>query len=69
MLFGFIALIEFQAIVFMRTRPFLKYYPITHSLMVLMFLMYCQFVDFGLKKNLLMIVVTGSISLFSLMVL
>ncbi len=69
MLFGFIALVEFLAIVFMRTRPFIKYYPLIHTLLVAIFLTYCQFVTFGLKKVLLMMVVTGSLSLFALMIL
>lgn len=50
MLFGFIALIEFAAIIFMRTRTFLKYYPAFHSLLVLAFLYYGQICDFGFKK-------------------
>jgi uncharacterized membrane protein (UPF0136 family) len=69
MMFGFIALVEFLAIVFMRTRPFIKYFPLIHTLMVIMFLVYSQFVVFGLKKNLLMMAITASLSLFALMVL
>lgn len=69
MVFGFIALVEFLAIVFMRTRPFIKYYPLMHTLFIIMFLIYSQFVVFGLKKKLWMIVVTASLSLFTLLIL
>jgi len=69
MFFGFIAMIEFMAITFVRTRPFLKYYPLTHSVLLVMFLIYCQFVPFGLKKNCLMIASTASLTLFTKMII
>jgi hypothetical protein len=69
MLFGFIALIEFSSIVFIRTRPFLKYFPATHTLLMLMFLFYCQFVTFGLKVISFKIVSSASLALFTFMIL
>lgn len=67
-MFGFVAMIEFCAITFMRTRPFIKFYPIIHTLLMVMFLTYCQFVTFGLKKNCLMIACASSIAIFVKMV-
>lgn len=68
MMFGFVAMIEFCAITFMRTRPFIKYYPITHTLLMSMFLVYCQFVPFGLKRNCFMIASMASMAIFIKMV-
>ncbi len=50
LIFGFIALSEFIAIVFMRTKTFIKYYPSFHSLIMISILYYTQVCDFGLKK-------------------
>jgi hypothetical protein len=69
MMFGYIALIEFCSKVFMRTRPFLKYYPKVHTMLIVIFIVYCQFVPFGLKKIVCMIVCTLSAALFAYMVL
>jgi hypothetical protein len=69
MLFGYIALIEFCSKVFMRTRPFLKYFPVIHTMLMMIFLIYCQFVPFGLKKMFCLIVCFASASLFAYMIL
>lgn len=69
MIFGYVALIEFCSKVFMRTRPFLKYYPAIHTFLMLIFVIYCQFVPFGLKKMVCLIMCTLSASLFAYMVL
>jgi hypothetical protein len=69
MLFGFVALTEFGAIVFMRTRTFLKYYPVIHSLFIVTLLYYGQICDFGLKKIACYCAFTLSWALFSWMVL
>ncbi len=50
LIFGFIALIEFAAIVFMRTKTFIKYFPAIHSLIIVSLLYYGQICDFGFKK-------------------
>lgn len=49
-IFGYIAMTEFAAVVFMRTKTFLKYFPSFHSLIVISILYYCQICDFGFKK-------------------
>lgn len=49
-IFGFIAISEFAAIVFMRTRTFIKYFPSFHSLILISVLYYAQVCDFGFKK-------------------
>jgi hypothetical protein len=41
---------EFGAVVFMRTKTFIKYFPSFHSLIVISILYYVQICDFGLKK-------------------
>lgn len=69
MLFGFVALTEFAAIVFMRTRSFIKYYPAIHSLLIISLLYYGQISDFGFKKLACYCAFTTSWSLFSWMVL
>lgn len=50
LIFGYVAMTEFAAVVFMRTRSFLKYFPSLHSLILVAVLFYAQVVDFGLKK-------------------
>jgi hypothetical protein len=48
-LFGYFAIIEFLALVFMRTRPFLKFFPLINSLIVFFYMLYCKFSHFGFK--------------------
>jgi hypothetical protein len=48
-LFGYFAIVEFMALVFMRTRPFLKFFPIINSLVVFFYMLYCKFSHFGFK--------------------
>jgi len=50
MIFGFVALTEFAAIIFMRTRTFIKYYPSFHSLIMILLLYYIVIADFGFQK-------------------
>lgn len=69
MAFGFIALIEFAAIVFMRTRTFLKYYPILHSLIIISAMYYAQVCDFGFKRIAFYAAFTTSGALFAWMVM
>lgn len=68
MVFGFIALIEFAAIVFMRTRTFLKYYPALHTLIIISAMYYAQVCDFGLKRIAFYAAFTTSGALFAWMV-
>lgn len=69
LIFGYIALTEFVAIVFMRTRTFIKYYPSFHSLIIIAILYYCQVCDFGLKKIACYAGFSLSIALLSWMIL
>ena len=48
--FGFVAATEFVAIIFMRTRTFLKYYPSFHSIALVLLLYYLQAPSFGFQK-------------------
>ena len=68
MLFGFVALSEFAAIVFMRTRTFLKYYPALHSLTLILLLYYFQSAGFGFQKLACVSAFTLNLSLFTYMV-
>ena len=67
--FSFMAMIEFAAIIFMRTRPFIKYYPKIHTLLMVGFLIYCEFISIGYKKLLLNCLIGASLSLFLWMVI
>lgn len=49
--FGYVAMSEFAAVVFMRTKTFIKYFPSFHTLILLSVLYYVQVTDFGLKKT------------------
>ena len=69
MLFGFVALTEFAAIIFMRTRTFLKYYPTLHSLALLLLLYYLQSAGFGFQKLACVTAFSVSLALFAWMVL
>lgn len=66
--FGFVALIEFAAIVFMRTRTFLKYYPAIHTLIVVAAMYYAQTSEYGFKKLAFYAAFTASGALFSWLV-
>jgi hypothetical protein len=50
LIFGYVAMTEFAAVVFMRTRTFIKYFPALHTLLLVAVLFYAQVCDFGLKK-------------------
>jgi len=69
LLFGFIALSEFAAIVFMRTRTFIKYFPAFHSLLVIGLLYYGQICDYGFKRIAFNAIFSISAAFFSWMVL
>lgn len=69
MLFGYFAIIEFAALVFMRTRPFLKYFPVINTLFIFFFMLYCKFSHFGFKSQAVFAMQFLGISLFAWMVL
>ena len=52
----------------MRTRPFLKYFPVCHTIMVLLFLLYCKESHFGYKLFLVFFLQAISFTLFSWMI-
>lgn len=60
---------EFAAIVFMRTRTFIKYYPAIHTMLIVSLLYYGQINDFGFKKLACYCAFTISWALFSWMIL
>lgn len=69
MLFGYLAIIEFSALIFMRTRPFMNYFPVINTLLIFFFMLYCKFSHFGFKFQAVFALQFLGISLFSWMVL
>lgn len=69
LLFGYFAIIEFAALVFMRTRPFLNYFPVINTLFVFFFMLYCKFAHVGFKILAVLGMQFLGIALFSWMVL
>lgn len=68
-LFGYFAVIEFMALVFMRTRPFLKYFPVINTLLIFFFMLYCKFSHFGFKSQAVLAMQFLGLSLFAWMML
>lgn len=69
LIFGYVAMTEFAAVVFMRTRTFIKYFPSFHTLILVAVLYYAQVTDFGLKKMACYLGFSLGAALFSWMVL
>lgn len=53
----------------MRTRPFIKYFPVINTLIIFFFMLYCKFCPMGFKMPAVMGMQFLGISLFSWMVL
>lgn len=53
----------------MRTRPFLRYFPVAYSLSLFLFLLYSKFSLYGFKLYAMLIVHSFGICLFSWMML
>lgn len=68
-LFGYFAIIEFAGLVFMRTRPFIKYFPVINTLFIFFFMLYCKFSTLGFKMPAVMGMQFLGMALFSWMVL
>lgn len=68
-MFGYFAVVEFGALIFMRTRPFLKYFPVINTLMILFFMLYCKFSHLGFKSSAVACMQFLGIALFAWMVL
>ena len=69
LLFGYLAVVEFAALIFMRTRPFIKYFPILNSLNLIAFLLYCEASVYGFKFYAMLAVQFFGIAMFSSMML
>ena len=49
LLFGYLAIVEFASLLFMRTKPFIKYFPAINSLNILLSMLYCKMSPYGFK--------------------
>lgn len=67
LLFGYIAIVEFASLIFMRTRPFIKYFPLFNSINVILFLLYCKVSPYGFKMFGMLTLEFVGISIFSWM--
>ena len=67
--FGYLAIIEFGALIFIRTRPFLRYFPIANSLALFLFLIYSKFSLYGFKLFAILLAQFFGIALFSWMMM
>lgn len=63
--FGYLAITEFAALIFMRTRPFIRYFPVAYSLTLFLFLLYVKFSIYGFKLYAMLTVHSFGICLFS----
>ena len=68
-LFGYLAIVEFAALIFMRTKPFIKYFPIINSLNIVVFMLYCKASPFGFKLLAMLAVESFGFAMFSWMML
>lgn len=67
--FGYLAIVEFAALLFMRTRPFIRHFPVANSLCIFLFLLYCRFSLYGFKLFAILAVHSFGICLFSWMMM
>lgn len=67
--FGYLAIIEFGALIFIRTRPFIRYFPVANSLSLCLFLLYSKFSLFGFKLFVVLLAQFFGIALFSWMMM
>ena len=67
--FGYLAIIEFGALIFMRTRPFIRYFPIANFPVLFLFLLYSKFSLYGFKLFAILSAQFFGIAMFSWMVM
>ncbi len=53
----------------MRTRPFIKYFPVINMLFIFFFMLYCKFSPLGFKLHAVVAMQFFGVALFSYMVL
>lgn len=66
-LFGYLTIVEFASLVYMRTRPFIQYFPRINTLLMLALMLYCRFSHFGFKLEACISVICFSACMFAFM--
>lgn len=66
--FSYFIIFEIYTLLYMRTRPFIRFFPIISTFLILIFMLYCRFSHFGFKMIAILGIFCYSISLFGIMI-